>query len=52
MKYESPESESATRRRGWMRNLKWVFMLWCVGVGAAVLLALPFHLLVALAMRR
>lgn len=34
------------QRRGFLHNLKWMFILWCVGFGATVLLTLPFHFLV------
>lgn len=44
--------ESTRQRRGFLHDLKWVAVLWCVGVGAAVLLTLPLHMLVTFAMRR
>jgi hypothetical protein len=43
--------EPSDRRPGFLRNLKWMVILWCVGVGATLLLALPFHLMVKAMMR-
>lgn len=37
------------RRKGTrLKSLLWFVALWCVGVGAAMLLALPFKLLIQL----
>jgi hypothetical protein len=44
--------ERTRRRRGFLHDLKWLVILWCLGVGAAALLTLPLHMLVTLAMRR
>lgn len=44
--------ESTRPRRSFLHNLKWVVILWCLGVGATALLTLPLHILVTLAMRR
>ncbi|MFP6561673.1 hypothetical protein WJ542_25695 [Paraburkholderia sp. B3] len=38
--------EPTERGRGFLHDLKWIAILWCVGVGGALLLTLPFHLLV------
>jgi len=46
------KNESTTQRRGFLHNLKWVVILWCLGVGAVVLLTLPLHMLVTLAMHK
>jgi hypothetical protein len=35
---------------GALRKVLWFVALWCVGVGGAMLLALPFRLLIAAAM--
>lgn len=51
-KPDNPKPDDIRQRRGFVHNLKWLVVLWCVGVGAAWLLALPFHLLVTLAMRK
>ncbi|POR46716.1 hypothetical protein B0G62_12232 [Paraburkholderia eburnea] len=40
------------QRRGFLHNLKWMFILWCVGFGATVLLTLPFHFLVEAMMHK
>lgn len=40
------ENESTRPRRTFLYNLKWVVILWCLGVGATVLLTLPLHILV------
>jgi hypothetical protein len=36
-----------SQKHSLLQDLKWMAILWCVGVGAAMLLALPFHLMVA-----
>jgi hypothetical protein len=37
----------ATRRKGArLKSVLWFIALWCVGVGGAMLLALPFKLLI------
>jgi hypothetical protein len=46
------EREPTVRRRGLLHDLKWIAILWCVGVGAAVLLTLPFHILVTAMMHK
>jgi hypothetical protein len=43
---------SSDRRHGFLHDLKWIVILWCVGVGATALLTLPFHFLVAAMMRK
>lgn len=40
------------RRHGFLHDLKWMAILWCVGFGATVLLTLPFHFLVTAMMRK
>ncbi|MBN3856331.1 hypothetical protein G3N59_23415 [Paraburkholderia sp. Ac-20340] len=40
------------QRKGFLHNLKWMFILWCVGFGATVLLTLPFHFLVEAMMKK
>ena len=42
----------ASRRYRLLRDLKWIAILWCAGFGGAVLLTLPFHLLVMAMMRK
>lgn len=44
--------ERTNPRRGFLHNLKWMIILWCVGVGATVLLVLPFHLIVTAMMHK
>ena len=40
------------RREGWrLKSTLWFVALWCVGVGGAMLLALPFKLLIQAATR-
>lgn len=43
---------SGDRRHRFLNDLKWTAILWCVGFGATVLLALPFHFLVTAMMRK
>lgn len=49
------ESDTAThhkRRKGArLKSTVWFIALWCVGVGGAMLLALPFKLLIQAAAR-
>ncbi|SDH68196.1 hypothetical protein SAMN05216466_11242 [Paraburkholderia phenazinium] len=44
--------EPSDRRHGFLHSLKWMVILWCLGVGATVLLTLPFHFLIAEMMRK
>ncbi len=44
--------QPSDRRHGFLHDLKWIIILWCVGVGATAILVLPFHLLVAQMMRK
>lgn len=44
--------EPSNRRPGFLHDLKWMLILWCCGVGAAVLLVLPFHVLIKAMMRQ
>jgi hypothetical protein len=44
--------EPRNRRHGFWHDLKWIALLWCVGFGATVLLALPFHFLVMAMMHK
>jgi hypothetical protein len=47
-----PANPAGPQRRGFLHNLKWMFILWCVGFGATVLLTLPFHFLVEAMMHK
>lgn len=38
--------ERTNRGRGFLNDVKWIIILWCVGFGATVLLTLPFHFIV------
>ncbi len=38
--------ERTGQHRGFLHDLKWIIILWCVGFGATVLLTLPFHFIV------
>lgn len=40
------KSERTGQHRGFLHDLKWIIILWCVGFGATVLLTLPFHFIV------
>ncbi|HKT96280.1 MAG TPA: hypothetical protein VJS30_07065 [Paraburkholderia sp.] len=44
--------ERTDRRRGFLHDLKWMVILWCVGFGATVLLTLPFHYIVQAMMHK
>ncbi len=44
--------ESSSRRTGFLSDLKWMVILWCLGVGATGLLVLPIRLLIAAAMSK
>ncbi|MDR3099637.1 MAG: hypothetical protein LBV73_21540 [Paraburkholderia sp.] len=44
--------DRTNRRRGFLHDVKWTIILWCVGVGAAVLLVLPFHFIVMAMMHK
>lgn len=46
------KGESSSRRMGFLSDLKWMLILWCVGVGATALLVLPIRLLIAAMMRK
>lgn len=45
-------SQPAERRRGFLHDLKWMIILWCVGFGATALLTLPFHFIVQAMMHK
>lgn len=45
------KQETSSRRTGFLSDLKWMVILWCLGVGATVLLVLPIRLLIAVMMR-
>jgi hypothetical protein len=48
----SPHPQALNQRaRGRLRRVLWFFGLWCAGVAGAMLLALPFRLLMQAAMR-
>ncbi|WP_167760303.1 hypothetical protein [Paraburkholderia pallida] len=46
----TPDSDDATPTFG--RRMMWFAILWCVGFAGTMLIALPFHFLVAISMRQ
>jgi hypothetical protein len=50
MARDSVSQTSPDRKTTFSKRLLWFVGLWLLGVGAAVLLALPFRLLIAAAM--
>ncbi|SAK76667.1 hypothetical protein AWB75_04406 [Caballeronia catudaia] len=44
--------ESPSRRTGFLTDLKWMLILWLLGIGAVTLLVLPVRLLIAAIMRK
>lgn len=46
------EQGTSSRRRGLLSDLKWMVILWCLGVGATALLVLPIRLLIAAMMKK
>lgn len=46
------KKESSRRRTGFLTDLKWMLILWFLGVGATALLVLPIRLLIAAMMRK
>ncbi|WP_144157447.1 DUF2474 family protein [Paraburkholderia sp. BCC1885] len=48
----APRAQAAHEAaHGWLRRAGWFVALWCAGVAGALLLALPFRLLMHAAMR-
>jgi hypothetical protein len=43
--------QTARHERSFGNRMMWVAILWCLGFGVTFLVALPFHLLVMMAMR-
>lgn len=46
------KQEPSSRRTRFLSDLKWMAILWCLGVGATALLVLPIRLLIAAMMRK
>ncbi|SAK62679.1 hypothetical protein AWB83_02531 [Caballeronia ptereochthonis] len=46
------KKEPSSRLTGFLSDLKWMLILWLLGVGATALLVLPIRVLIAAMMRK